>query len=312
MSFPILDNQNIEKLLCDFLAEEQLRKIIPAAREERDRLTQLRLKGQLDFGPKIKEQDLPDLLEEVKTAVDSFIGVSGPEICQVRFRHLRELVKPIKECSSDYWVKRLGETFIWTVGGAVNMCAAPSDELILPIIGLTGSCGLAVTMLAEEFFAWQKMPPACYRPLEQIIISKVKSKVQLIPALAHEYTHHIQFHAGLRNDAYSMLKEGFAQGIERHIAAKYAQKEHNEAFLYHSSQYVENFIETLQWIKASRRELQESPECHALGDVFFTLLERASEHSIYKECLETVQAVNEQASMYVPMVSPLMFLPVLH
>lgn len=308
MSFPILDNYNIEKLLNDPVVEVLLHQIIPAAREERDRLVQLSLEDRLDFGPKVKEQDLPALLEEVKNEVDSFIGISGPEICEVKFRRLRELVKPARECSSDYWLNRLGETFIWAFIGAISMGAAPSEELLLPTIGLIGSCGLAATISVEELVHWIKLTPACYRYKEQAILSKFRSRTQLIPALAHEYTHHILFHAELTNDAYSMLNEGLAQGIERHIARVYAKKEHNDAFLYHSSGYVYHFIETLRWIKASRQELQKLPDYHALGDVFFTLLERADGPSIYKECMEAIHALHGLPPKIDTWVSPFMFL----
>jgi hypothetical protein len=122
-----------------------------------------------------------------------------------------------------------------------------------------------------------------------VIVERLPRAV-LIPTLAHEYTHHIQYESMHRVFNNPANREGHARTVERHIAQKYARRERNPAFLYQvtredvaelKSVYLwlcdnpnpalMRFRSALDVIENNARKERKMPSDHALGNTFYIL-----------------------------------------
>jgi len=142
----------------------------------------------------------------------------------------------------------------------------------------------------------------------EVVQLKKEKSVNLIPVIAHEYTHHIQFKKDFVAKEDSMFMEGHARGVQRYIAKTYREKEDNDAFLYDilnwdvgeiKSAYIwackkiKNPIrKSLLRIGTSRdidekicRITERNPTEHALGNAFFSIYENDFGDQIYKEMI---------------------------
>ena len=165
--------------------------------------------GKLNYGPLIDKNELPDLLDEVKTEVDTFLDTSHVSKCSIEYN-----------CLFD---KNM--TFLWSLN-AISLLTLSQYIAALP------------TVLYYAYLITERLsnPSDSYNPfIKHISLNKI-SRVEAIPTIAHEYAHHVVNKQGLvkpliTNYNRRSFNEGFARGVERHISNLYREKEDNIAFL---------------------------------------------------------------------------------
>jgi len=130
----------------------------------------------------------------------------------------------------------------------------------------------------------------------------------VVPALAHEYCHHVQVDYVGSNDLLPALCEGHAVGVEHHVSKRFAEESGNAAFLVYPIHWqVSRLKASYQWVclslgirpdkaliacgsESDRCEIgflrrNGRPTSHAIGTAFFTLVPTVFKESAYKEFL---------------------------
>jgi len=158
-------------------------------------------------------------------------------------------------------------------------------------------------------------PPTEKYPLGMIKLGRQRKKPLVVPCLAHECAHYVQYQVFSfpimfkRDDPYDYFKEGHARGVQRFIAQEYKEKEDNEAFLYTiRSKSVGELKSSYLWVckhlekpprnsllrvKTSRdvvevdeKTLWGRPTAHSIGNTLFHLYEKEQGNQIFKMMIQ--------------------------
>ncbi len=248
-------------------------------------------KEKLDFGPKIKPQELPGLLSEVKTEVDKFLGITETRSCNIGYASLSNW-----EIQKDMSLTSLIALPAFSlVSSSVIQIINPSiSRGNLIIMAGTATLGLTLSMLRFEYNLIKHNSP-CYEPSKKRIFLKECPRATLIPTIAHEYMHHVESSIIDEEDhkKFGALSEGLATGVERHIAQLYRDRENNEAFLYSTMINTEfGMIESNDYlIKKYRSKLPKKAKLdnHHLGPAYFMLEEAKKGKGIYAEIMQKIK-----------------------
>src|SRR3989344_1383462 len=140
-----------------------------------------------------------------------------------------------------------------------------------------------------------------YYPKPKLISLRRLKLSDLIPILAHEYTHHVQFQRGIpyHQDLTSFC-EGQAHSVQRYISLRKLIEKDNFAFLLSNLDYDNPPLrEVYFWLMKNLGKPQNSnltrriryhcfidkPTKHAFGNAFFSILEARESTGIHKEIM---------------------------
>src|SRR3989338_9256274 len=209
--FDNLKNNNIISLVLDKSNVGKLEHLLAAGSES---LTRLKSGFYPIYkGKRIKNKELSDVFNDVKVCVDSFLDTHGIEPCRCLYNNLYNLPRNIayslmnpsfagKACIGAYFGSLILTQFIKIPG--INLAT------LLPFLGIPFMFHFFDSLLAID------LGSIYYK---KSILLKNGPPFMLIPAIAHEYVHHIQSNMlDLPPQSYCILKEGHARGVERHIA----------------------------------------------------------------------------------------------
>jgi len=278
----LLNPKNIEPL--ESLLEKELLK--------KNKLLDLFVENQLNFGDYVPRKDLEETLSEVKTEVDKFLGVSDIGSPNINYKSV--------------WIPNKKHVF-FLPGVVAGLCSVGMASLIpdldnYNIMKYVPSALLMVTGIgssASIYFTIFRGESTYYPTLNDIDLRKEKI-TRLIPAIGHEYAHYVMDKSGIKTKRKSILAEGFAMGVEHYISEVFAEKENNEAFLFDiSTLTLSNLYSTYHWIceklgKNDRRyfihdgcKVEPEPvNVYALGNALFSLAELTQGKQVYRDVLD--------------------------
>ncbi len=305
------ENESLIEFLIKRDSFAKLKQLLDAESVRLEKLQKAYRRKALDFGFVTLFEDLPEMLGQVKKDVDTFLGlekISSPQLMPYHF-----LNWPTSYLS-----------VLFTLLGLVVMAAGLllrhyyRNSWPVFILG-AGALFLGYKTISRVAVYGSKVASGySYNPLTQTIIVPSKSisygrHAELAHVLAHEYAHHLENvfkFGGAVSHKLDIFKEGFAIGIQRHVAHMYALKEGNDAFLYWildedvgamqgvyvwvSKKLGVPFARRPKWLKTSRRPFEPMvglksfvnvPSAHALGCVLFLLFEDKYGKNIYGDIL---------------------------
>ncbi len=115
--------------------------------------------------------------------------------------------------------------------------AASSPEPFVQIAGTIGAIFGGMGILATTVMHKEYAKGNAYSSSEKRIdIKRNQSKVRDKLIIGHEYTHHLLNEKGISQgtDEYESFSEGIGRAVERHLAARWSEKEDNQAYIYDS------------------------------------------------------------------------------
>ncbi len=234
---------------------------------------------------------LPTLLQEIKGQVDSFLGSTYSYHCPLYYE--------------GFSLQRtdLGAKLATIAGaGTIGMVNFP-EGINVKMIGMyLLFCGIVfgseyhIQRQADKMMRQSGLKPPYY--IKDTIVLAREPRADLLPSIAHEYTHHVQGQQATNLINCGIFKEGHARGVERFISERYARLEKNPAFLrVIVAETVEELEEAYQWICTTlgaepRLELPsedkpgEKLRNHTLGNTIFYLQENCLGKQIYRDVLQ--------------------------
>lgn len=306
-----LQNESVLKFLLKRDNLAVLRRLLDTRTLELEKLQKLNKRGVLDFGPIMFFEDLRELLEEVKKDVDDFLGIkdiSAPKLLPY---------------SIFNWSTSYAFLLIFLFGAALAFLGlffwySFYARWFMLILGAGFIYFGYIVVDRVVFYGSRVASSYSYNPLTRTIIAPANPgsygrRAELAHILAHEYAHHVQKIFGMGHDfskKLNFLKEGFAIGVQVHIAEIYSARENNDAFLFGTLDEIVGamqgvyiwltrllevpFAKRPKWVKTSRRPFEpmlgretsvKTPSVHALGCVFFLLFESSYGARIYGDIL---------------------------
>ncbi|MDP2909268.1 MAG: hypothetical protein Q8N77_05670 [Nanoarchaeota archaeon] len=180
---------------------------------------------------------------------------------------------------------------------------------------------LGITRLQEPIICYPYTTNQ-YCDKAKIVYLENEERTLLIPALGHEYTHHIQtmiYPKIMREYDYRYMAfcEGHARSMQRYIAERYRQKEDNEAFLYDITEMTTGEMKSLykrvclkKWAmpnkglikiktRMDRLEIASKildfgrPSEYAAGNTYFLVQETKNGKGVHKDMIKKLQEAQE-------------------
>jgi len=277
--------------------------------ERLKRLKELKKDGKLNFGPQVPPEELMDLVLDVCAEVDRFLGIQERRLPHFGYYRLTEWGSTTTPILIYYVLSAALFASGSALFVAVNLplyLLRPTDpysslllKLAAPSLVLAGAVVFIRTAMAHYILKKMSM----YDPHSRRVILERYPRAILIPVVGHEYTHSLQddiiFGGYNYSDNYSILTEGHAIGVERHVARCYSEREGNEAFLYHiSKKTVRDLKRVYEWMRGDLgrkaretrdakdlRRLTEGLTPHSIGNTFFSICEAQRGEEIYKQII---------------------------
>ncbi len=292
-----IENSSLKKRLLNKEHIPAIEKILERDAKELQRLRNLSEKGKLSFGGKVSPAELQELFPGVCRQVDSFIGIPSKGTPKVGYY---SVFKP-GWLTTPLWVCYLGFGY-HTASHLVDFFADGSRDQIHVLWALSN----ASFFMATAEWHLRFMPKSYYNSTSGKITLERTSRTCLLPTAAHEYAHHVLDREGLAVGRYTMFQEGYAMGIERHLAREYCKREDNEAFKYHNLELdVLHLSLAYAWmcrklgreprksISVNKTSLEKFitnawgrfPPPHAVGNALFLVYEACGKKEIYRRML---------------------------
>ncbi len=258
-------------------------------------------------GQKVKSTELEELFFNISSDVNEFLEITPQSYPKIAFTNL---MNPLLNNAME---KMIGVPLIISYGIALNSVITylidissrqpthlDNSSLLVPLIGFS---------LTKIMHNWANQSVVGYDSEEKKITVNNPHRIDLIPTIAHEYTHHLQGQQGYSQYGHQICKEGHARGVERKIAEIYAQTEDNNAFLLDiTDTTIGELKSTYRWLctktksipnknllatktirdldETCNRAIERFPTSHALGNTFFSIYELTHGREIYKELLQ--------------------------
>ena len=304
-----IENSNLESRLLRTDNIPVLEELLNRDSQRLEKLQKLKEDNKLDMGNKITTKELKELFPKICTEVDDFLGIQSKDLPKVGYNHLFKLkISPIPILSFYTFY-----TYLMVVAGTslINNQNLNTTNLIELGVGVGGLVGTAY------LHSLMKFKGSSYiryldTDLKEVILEKTP-RTELIPAMGHEYTHHVQLDEGVidkggHHGKYLIFKEGHARGVERHLSEDYREREDNEAFLYHilnrnirefKSAYVwmcsmlskpvrDNLLRTKALLDNYEYRILSSkrkPSLHATGNALFSIYEALHGKQVYNHMI---------------------------
>lgn len=264
---------HLKRYICDDSHFKTLESILEEKLEEYHELEAL--EETLEFGERLTPQKVKQLVPQVEEEVQNFLGVTN--IPSVKY-------------SVFYWPHTIAKTVV-TTGVAALPAYVLTTYMSDPHMVRDGIIAGVFGFFVGSYFLWhdkEDHKSSCYMPhsltkimykgkisladslplvKDKITLSE-KEEVSAVGGIAHEYTHHIQYHmtalfselarvkAIMNYDTRMVEKgvdilkrweypisEGHARGVEGKICYKFAEKYGNKAYLL---DYLDSVVSELQ------------------------------------------------------------------
>lgn len=211
----------------------------------------------LKFGKKVPKKHLDETLEEVKSYVDEFLGISPGLVktCKVSYPgflndnyfYTLERVKKKHPLKKELKYSTIASIIAATNMATLSIMQGTINPMQIMISAGIASMPLAFRMIRNNWITYTKRYEGSYHRLpkgkEEIFTTKT-ARESLIPVLAHEYAHHCKNSLVDLNNycidnnplkhSFDAFDEGLAMGVEKHIAQTYRENEGNMTFEYDS------------------------------------------------------------------------------
>ncbi|MBU4242154.1 MAG: hypothetical protein KKA65_04110 [Nanoarchaeota archaeon] len=197
-------NKELIKLLCDKENIPILEHIIERDGKEFERLKQLKEKGLINLGEKVRKKEFKDICYEIKAEVDGLLDIQNTILPKTKQR--------------TFFSNDLGLFLAYIATPALIKSGRLSDVLFM---------GLAITMVKLSMYN-----SSYHYIFKRIKITKQDKYLTKI-IFAHEYTHFLQ-HKILNCDfqKHKMFTEGHAIGVEKTLVNLCSEPEQKDNFLY--------------------------------------------------------------------------------
>lgn len=175
------------------------------------------------------------------------------------------------------------------------------DEIRPPINEFLGVNRIKKPKVSYNISILKRRMEGGYLPKIKSIYLRRLPLSDLIPILAHEYTHHVQFQRGIPYyQDLSTFCEGQAHSVQRYVSLRQYVEKDNPAFLLSNFDYDTTLLgEVYVWLMKNLGKPQKSnlvrkiryhcfidkPTKPALGNAFFSILEAREGTEIHKEIM---------------------------
>lgn len=286
-----LSNKQIRKALQNRRILEPLEDLLSIEKRKFEKLEALGESEGLYVGEAVDPKALPSILKNVKKEVDKFLRVK--DISTPKVKELNLLPTRSTRSYSTYVPMVLGALKL------INFAINPSFEPT-PITNMV----LGGLFLVSGAYQLANIPSAYYDSESSTEYVKLSTWSELPADLGHEYAHHVQFEKAdsrsflsvLRHLRVRCLAEGFAFGVERHIAKIFSERRDNPAFLYDTS---DAFVSSLSIVyndlcKKNKMERKagllpkykiSKPDYHSIGYTALALEEHVQDTRIYSKLI---------------------------
>ena len=299
-NFYQINDENLTSLL---LKKEKISALEELLFIESKKLESLKKqKRKLDFGKKICYKELEQFFPKLKKEVDDFLDVQNiffPNIKYLSNIENMALSPKISTYAGLYYVLSISNFgfLLNNLSILTNKFPLLNTLLMLNMI----ICGISGISLHS------RVDSSGYFPTRESIRIKKEKRANLIPVLAHEYTHHIQCKKNFGFKEENVFIEGHARGVQRYIAETYRERENNDAFLYENlgidvmeikNCYIWASKKLKEPLKKSLLKIntlpypygwvcmrEGKPTEHAIGNALFSIYEKEYGNKIYREMI---------------------------
>lgn len=215
----LIQRSNVESFIGNNI--EVLEEIVNERAQRYLRLQ--REKEKYDFGQRLTPKKLSELAGEVIRETNGFLGISDPPPANLSMFYLPEELK--------YGVRvALG---VFTLGTLVELGdgLTTKDLQTAGLFGLIFGAGVIIHGLKDH-------ADSTFFPYQKTIRIAERRTVPTIGAIAHEYTHHLQYATQLSNQRKNPIVEGHARGVEGIVTALFAQKYDNWAYAFDHAERI--------------------------------------------------------------------------
>ena len=293
-----IENACMERRLLNIDNIGAIEELLDRESQRLERLQKLKKDNKLNRGDKVSPGELKGLFPQICTEVDDFLGVQDGEVPKFGYYNLLRPGLMTTPVLAMYAISA-----VQVVSAVTCLITEQNPDLSNFMNAGIGAMQFACAALFHSVMK----NPGYNRLLKRVTLQNV-ARTDLIPSAGHEYAHHVQRREGLKDDMYSIFKEGHARGVEKHIAQDYQQREDNNAFLYDVlNSTVGEFKSAYIWIcqkfghqpKASllktktstdidervNRLLDKTPTPHAIGNALFSIYEAREGRGIYNDMI---------------------------
>ncbi len=232
----LLTNENLRQILLNKENIAPLEDLLAGEISKLNRLNKLADQDKLNFGPMPSEDQLEDILAEVKEKVDSFLGINKVNAPDIEYNGLIRFDR-----------SHLKILFNYCFGAAELWYGIPKSFEGSWVGWLVTAVG-SITLIRAALDHRKTSKKSFYERSQETIVLAQNRRASVTTTVGHEYAHHVQKISGLK-DEYSIVKEGHAMGVANHVALHYSQKEDNEAFLFKTTfGNVRQLKEAYRWL----------------------------------------------------------------
>jgi len=223
-----IKDDRLESLLVRPENVEAVEELLHEKKQELAGLKALRREKKLKFGKKIKEENLPYLLAEVKTEVDNFLditGISQPGCVFSDEQKMIELCFGILNVGLNGFGIAIYSSMVYNSVLAPVVAGATLTAAVLRINKTSREVSQRVVGSVYSSGGNEEESISCY------YMDNREHKLR--STLAHEYAHHVQ--NVVMGEVFNYRKifiEGHARGVARHIRRIYSERNDDPSHLY--------------------------------------------------------------------------------
>lgn len=217
------------------------------------------IKKDLDFGKIINHKRLAELAPRVINDVHQFLGVEEPAV-KAKIS-LFWLCGPLSEAGMYSSVVALSG-ILGSYAADVSISVFNKDVGITALeVGFVSSIVLGV-VVGSTSLVFDALEPgeSTYQPESHKIILGTQREAMAVPALSHEYTHHLQTQAWGKSATSEMewLREGHARAVENYIGHSFSEASKNPAYEFISSKRLLRELHTAYIAACKAKGVQPS------------------------------------------------------
>lgn len=245
-------NDNLVNKLLKPKHHEKIEHILNEELKEFKTIRKLKKTKQLKEGKKVQKKELTEIATKTFIDVNNFFEINNESFPKIEQFSL--LQKEKRHILANYFASNI------LIFSSAYLNATEMSNWAIPLLPASMILFYAVRDHIER-------PNATYKKNQQkITLSKFK-KTNLVPIIAHEYTHHIQnLNDYLKYDL-GIFIEGQARITDKHVAKKYTINENNKAYLHDVlNRSVHELMSTYVWMS---KELNKKPNPQLTEDPIF-------------------------------------------
>jgi hypothetical protein len=179
----------------------------------------------------LDDEELSTTIKDVFAEVDSFLGVAGIETPDTGYFSNSRSIRLHRGELISYAIMMGISAPLYAVAWQPDVSTVLTKMLSVPTAFIF-MYGLGSIIGFSKFHLNKKPISSIYHPANDTIDILKGPESEVVPAIGHEYDHHIldaKLHLGdmeeeYQTDAWGIAGEGHARGVQRHIANYYAER----------------------------------------------------------------------------------------